>query len=43
MARHRMLHAPRELPNEDRAWLALLVGAGLYLLFSERFWNLLPF
>lgn len=28
---------------EDLAWLVLLLIAGLYLLFSERFWNVLPF
>lgn len=27
----------------DLAWLALLSVAGLYLLFSESFWNVLPF
>jgi len=27
----------------DLAWLALLLIAGLYLLFSGSFWNDLPF
>ncbi len=27
----------------DLAWLTLFVIAGLYLLFSESFWTLLPF
>lgn len=27
----------------DLAWLALLLIAGLYLLFSEKLWNVLPF
>ena len=36
-------NALKELPPGDRAWLALLVSTGLYLLFSERFWDLLPF
>jgi hypothetical protein len=28
---------------EDWGYLALLFGTALYLLFSENFWNLLPF
>jgi len=35
-----ILEKPR---RGDLAWLALLSIAGLYLLFSESFWNVLPF
>jgi hypothetical protein len=28
---------------EDWVWLALLIITGLSLLFSESFWNVLPF
>jgi hypothetical protein len=36
----RILQKPR---RGDLAWLALLLIAGLYLLFSESFWNVLTF
>ncbi len=35
-----ILEKPR---RGDLIWLALLSIAGLYLLFSESFWNVLPF
>jgi len=35
-----ILEKPR---RGDLAWMALLLIAGLYLLFSESFWNDLPF
>jgi hypothetical protein len=38
-----LVHALKERPLEDWAWLALLISTGLFLLVSERFWNLLPF
>jgi hypothetical protein len=40
---NRVADTLKDLSPEDCAWLAVLIGMGLYLLLSERFWNLLPF
>lgn len=41
--RSRVLHVLQERQPEDWACLTLLISLGLYLLFSERFWFLIPF
>jgi hypothetical protein len=41
--RKRIMRFLKQRPPEDWAWLALLISLGLFLLLSERFWDLLPF
>ncbi len=40
---HRLARRARDRPAEDWAYLALLALTAAYLLFSETFWNSLPF
>jgi hypothetical protein len=41
--RDRMACLLKDRPPGDWAWMALLVSTGLFLLFSKRFWEVLPF